>query len=97
MKNTDWYLYSEVLNYIYIFKWAGASVIEVKLVQTEAKKLSVASCISDFPCVLTILPVFDTWMRESDPLVYGKLRDFLKRFKSKVSLQRRSNRSYVIH
>jgi hypothetical protein len=80
MKNTDWYLYSEVLNYIYVFKWAVASVIGVKLVQTGAKKLSVTVYISDFPHVLTILPVFDTRMREFDPLVYGKLWNFLKQF-----------------
>jgi hypothetical protein len=64
VENTDWYLYADDLNYIYISKWADASVIGVKLVRTETKGLCVAVYPNDFPCILTILPVFDSWMRE---------------------------------
>jgi hypothetical protein len=67
MKRTpDGYLHSEVLNYISIFKWADASIIGVKLVQTGTEKLPITVYLSGFPCVLNILPVFDMWMRELD-------------------------------
>lgn len=58
MKSTDGYLYSEVLNYMYIFKWAVPSVIGVKLVQTGAQKLTITVYLSGFPCVRNILPSF---------------------------------------
>lgn len=55
-KSIDEYLYSEVLNYIYIFKWAVSSLIGVKLVQTGTEKLLITVYLSGFPCVRNILP-----------------------------------------
>jgi hypothetical protein len=58
MKSADGYLYNGVLNYIYIFEWADASIIRGRFVQTGTEKLPITIYLSGFPCLLNILPVF---------------------------------------